>query len=373
MSEEMYRPGLEGVIAGETEICSVEQGTLIYRGYAIHDLAEHSCFEETAYLLLHGELPDARQLQDFKALLDQYRPLPEAVIETLRRIPRKTAGMDVLRTAVSAAGHFDPVEGDEPEDWHKRAIFLTAQIGGIIAARQRLIKGQEPVPHKEGLSHAAQILYQLRGEEPEQDSTALLDLTLVLYAEHEFNASTFVSRICSSTLSDLTSCIVAGIGTLKGPLHGGANEAAIEMLRQFKTADEARQWTLDAIQAKSKIMGFGHRVYKHGDHRAKILEARMRSLGQKLGQDNWLDIYDAVKTTMDEQKGIFPNVDYPCGLTYYLLKLPIEVYTPLFVASRVVGWSAHATEQHFHNRLIRPRSKYTGPAQRPFVVLADRA
>lgn len=373
MSEELYRPGLEGVIAGETDICSVEQGGLYYRGYTITELAEHSSFEETAYVVLYGELPTADQLAQFKNQLDAYRVLADPVIEILRQIPESAGGMDFLRTAVSAVGHFDPIQGDEEEDWRKRTTYLTAQIASLIATRCRLVSGNEPVAPRPGLGHAAQILYMLTGEPPQTSAAQLLDLTLILYMEHEFNASTFVARVCASTLSDLTSCIVSGISTLKGPLHGGANEAAMEMLRQFNSADQARDWTLQAIRQKHKIMGFGHRVYKNGDHRAFILEERMRQLASELNQQQWVDIYDAVKNTMGTEKNILPNVDYPCGLTYYLLRLPISIYTPLFVASRVVGWAAHAIEQHFNNRLIRPRSKYTGPAKRSFVPLAERS
>jgi citrate synthase len=216
------------------------------------------------------------------------------------------------------------------------------------------------------------MLYQLTGQVPGQDNARLLDLTLILYLEHEFNASTFAARVCASTLSDLASCIVAGIGTLKGPLHGGANEESMNMLLRFKSADEARTWTQQALRGKQKVMGFGHRVYRNGDHRARILDVELRRLAERLGEQRWIAIYDAVKDTVQKEKGIHPNVDYPCGLTYYLLKLPVDLYTPLFVASRVVGWSAHAIEQHFDNKLIRPRSRYTGPAARKYVSIESR-
>ncbi|MCG3137412.1 MAG: 2-methylcitrate synthase 1 [Phycisphaerae bacterium] len=372
MTQEIYSPGLEGVIAGETEVCSVEQGGLFYRGYSISDLAQHSTFEETAYLVLHGELPDKAQLQEFRRVLDEHRALPKPMVEILRQIPRTTNAMAVLRSATSAVGHFDPVPGEDRSAWHHRTIHLISRIGSLITTWQRIKHGQDPLAPKPGLTHAEQILYMLRGEIPDPEAARLLDLTLILYMEHEFNASTFVARVTASTLSDLISCVVGGIGALKGPLHGGANEEAMEMLQQFDSADQARQWTLDTIASKGKIMGFGHRVYKHGDHRAHILEARMRALAARLGETKWLGIYDAVKNTMDQEKHIFPNLDYPCGLTYYLLKLPIEIYTPLFVASRVVGWCAHAIEQHFNNRIIRPRSRYTGYANRPYIPLVQR-
>ncbi len=372
MTEATYSPGLEGVIAGETAVCSVEQDGLFYRGYDVTDLATHGSFEECAYLVLHGELPTAAQLKKFTSELESYRPLSDALVDMLRLIPAGTPMMDIVRTGVSACAHFDPVTGDDEAAWRKRAMYMAAQITGMIAARLRLQDGKEPVAPKPGLSHAAQFLYQVTGTAPEAEATRVLDLTLILYMEHEYNASTFVARVCASTLTDLFSCVVAGIGTLKGPLHGGANEAAMEMLRQFDSAEEARAWTLESFDLKRKIMGFGHRVYKNGDHRARILEAEMRNLAKARNQEKWLPIYDAVKTTMDTEKGIYPNVDYPCGLTYFMLDMPVDIYTPLFVASRVIGWSAHAIEQHFNNRIIRPRSRYTGPENRAYEPMGQR-
>ncbi len=364
MTDENFRPGLEGVIAGETAVASVEQTSLAYRGYDIQDLAENSNFEDVAHLLIYGELPTSQQRSEFTALLAQFRPLPTELISALRMIPAGVPMMDVLRSMVSFAGHFDPVEGDGPDELRRRAVWLTSVCGSIVAARLRLLNNQEPVDPKPGLSHAGQILYQSLGEEPDETSTRLLDLTLILYAEHEFNASTFATRIVASTMSDLVSGIVTGISTLKGPLHGGANEAAMEMLVQFDSAEAAGAWIQDAFAKKQKVMGFGHRVYKNGDHRAHILEAELRKLAVQKNQQKWMDIYDAIKTPMVEQKKIMPNVDYPCGLTYYLLGLPIDMYTPLFVCSRVTGWSAHFIEQAENNRLIRPLSRYSGPAPR---------
>lgn len=367
---ENYKPGLEGVIAGDTRVACVDQGVLLYRGYPIQELAEKTTFEEVAYLLLNDDLPNAAELAAFKSDLDSFRALPKEVVDALRLVPKRVPMMDVLRSMVSMAGHFDPVvdEGDNK----RRAIWLTAQIAGIIAARYRLLNGEEPVAAKPGLSHAAQILYQSQGTAPDALSAKLLDLTLILYAEHEFNASTFTARVICSTMSDLVSAIVGGIGALKGPLHGGANEAAMDMLKQFKTADEARAWITDALANKKKVMGFGHRVYKNGDHRAHILERELRKLAASKGQQGWMDIYDAIKDPMVNEKRIFPNVDYPCGLTYYLLGLPLDLYTPLFVASRVTGWSAHFIEQAANNRIYRPLSRYVGPEARIVVPLEAR-
>lgn len=372
MSEKSYSPGLAGVIAGETEIACVDQGVLLYRGYPIEQLAEHATFEEVAHLLLFGDLPSESELSELKASLDAFRPLRPELIDALRKIPNDAPMMDVLRSMVSYAGHYDPTSGDDPDALRQRSLWLVSQIAGIIAARYRLINGKEPVEPKQGLSHAGQILYQAHGEEPTEQAERLIDLSLVLYAEHDFNASTFTARVICSTLSDLVSAIVGGIGALKGPLHGGANEAAMDMLERFKTGAEASAWIKRALENKEKVMGFGHRVYKNGDHRARILEVELRKLAEELGQENWMEIYDAIKDPMVNEKNIFPNVDYPCGLVYYLLDLPLDLYTPLFVASRITGWSAHFIEQVQDNRIYRPLSIYTGHEERSVPVLASR-
>ncbi len=367
-----YSPGLAGVIAGETTVACVDQGVLLYRGYPIEQLADKTTFEEVAHLLLFDELPNAAQLAELKGKLDKYRVLEPKLVDALRQIPNEAPMMDVLRSMVSYVGHFDPISGDEPDDLRERSIWLAAQIGAIIPARFRLLNGKEPVDQKPGLSHAAQILYQAHGEDPTDLAARIIDLTLVLYAEHDFNASTFTARVICSTMSDMTSAVVGAIGALKGPLHGGANEAAMEMLQRFKTADEASAWLKDAVAKKEKVMGFGHRVYKHGDHRARILEAELRKLAEEKGEQNWMAIYDAIKDPMVNEKKIFPNVDYPCGLTYYLLDLPLDLYTPLFVASRVTGWCAHIIEQSMDNRIYRPLSIYEGPKERDVPAIAAR-
>lgn len=372
MSNQEYSPGLAGVIAGETAIACVNNGKLLYRGYAIQELAEKACFEEVAHLLLFGELPTAAELDALRSTLDDYRPLPDPVVRALREIPPAVPMMDVLRSMVSYTGHFDPEVGDDEEANRQRALWLTAQIAGIIAARYRLLNGNEPLPAKPGLSHAAQLLYQCHGTVPDELAADIVDLTLVLYAEHDFNASTFTGRVICSTQSDIVSGITGAIGALKGSLHGGANEKAMELLKQFSSAEEAGQWVHDALARKEKVMGFGHRVYRTGDHRAKILEEKLRTLAARLGEDRWMAIYDAIKKPMVEEKEIYPNVDYPCGLVYYLLGLPLDLYTPLFVASRVTGWSAHILEQNRHNRIYRPLSIYTGHRERPVPPLSER-
>ncbi len=373
MSNYTAKPGLEGVVASDTAIAAVEQTGLSYRGYNIEDLANNCHFEEVAHLLIFGELPDAGQLKEFNALLADLRPLSGELVAAIRSIPKDAPMMDVLRTGLSMAGHFDPVKGDDASDLRKRSVWLMAMAGAIVSARYRMLEGGEPVEPKVGLSHAAQILYQAQGVEPSAQAQKLLDLTLILYAEHEFNASTFTTRVIASTMSDMVSSCVGAVGALKGPLHGGANEAAMAMLSQFENADQASTWVNDQLANKQKVMGFGHRVYKNGDHRASILEDEMRKLAEEKGKTKWVDIYDAIKNPMvTKAKPIYPNVDYPCGLTYFLLDLPLDLYTPLFVCSRITGWCAHFIEQSENNRIYRPLSRYSGPDKRPVVAIDKR-
>jgi 2-methylcitrate synthase/citrate synthase II len=368
----VYSPGLEGVIAGETAICCVEQGKLLYRGYDIADLAQHATFEEVAFLLLHGELPSAEELALFRHQIDGERELPGAVIDVLRAIPRQAPMMDVLRTGVSLCGNFSSAKSQGKSSLLTRAVRVLAEVPALIATRLRVLDGKAPIQPKPGLSHAGQFIHLTYGRDPTALEEQILNLTLVLYAEHEFNASTFAARVCTSTLSGLHSSVVAAIGTLKGPLHGGANEAAIQLINRFTSGPEARAWTEEALDKKQKIMGFGHRVYRNGDHRAFILEPYVDELA-KMRNEPWrADVYHAIKQVVWDKKKLYPNVDYPCGLVYFLLGFPIDIYTPLFVMSRVSGWCAHIIEQHENNRLIRPRSQYIGPPLREYVPLAAR-
>jgi 2-methylcitrate synthase/citrate synthase II len=374
MSEvaEAYHPGLEGVIAGETAICCVEQGRLLYRGYDIADLAERASFEECAFLLLHGELPTPEELALFKRQIDGERELPGAVIDVLRAIPRQAPMMDVLRTGVSLCGNFSSAKSQGRSSLLTRAVRVLAAVPSLIAARLRVLEGKKPLEPRPGLSHAAQFVYMAFGRAPTALEEKILNLTLVLYAEHEYNASTFAARVCTSTLSGLHSSVVAAIGTLKGPLHGGANEDSLRLIQQFKSADEARKAVADALDQKVKIAGFGHRVYRNGDHRAFILEPQVDELAKARDEQWRAEIYHAIKQTVWEKKKLHPNVDYPCGLVYYFLGFPPDIFTPLFVMSRVSGWCAHIIEQHENNRLIRPRSRYVGPAPRAWVPLGTR-
>ena len=373
MSPEVAKPGLEGIVAGNTDICCVDQGNLLYRGYTIAELAENVCFEEVAHLLLYGELPTGAQLAAFRDSLAGFHGLPPDVVQTIRAMPRDVPMMDVLRTGVSMAGHFDPVKGSGADELRRRSVWLIAVTADVVAARFRLLAGREPVMPRSGLSHAGQILYMCHGTDPDETSTRLLDLTLVLYAEHEFNASTFTARVIGSTTSDLVSAITGAIGALKGPLHGGANERSMELISRFKSAREASDWVQGALSRKEKVMGFGHRVYKHGDHRAHILEREMRKLAEVKGRQDLVAIYDAIKDPIvNKERPIYPNVDYPCGLTYYLMELPLDLYTPLFVCSRITGWCAHFIEQTRDNRIYRPLSHYVGPARRSVPPIGSR-
>jgi citrate synthase len=383
-----FARGLEGIVAGESAICSVEQGKLIYRGYEIHDLAEHATFEEVAFLLLEGRKPSASDLARFKQEVAAERPLPEPVLQFLRSsgsmLKAGTAvPMDILRTAVSILGNLDKDSQDNsPAANLRKSKRLLAKIPAIIGNMQNVIDGRDLVAPKTGgdpsLSHAANLLYLMTGTKPSRDFEHVIDVSLILYAEHDFNASTFAGRVIAGTLSDMHGAVTGAIAALKGPLHGGANEAAMEMLKEImKDVGEKAvgtravdDWMQQAFDTKRKLMGFGHRVYKAGDHRAPILHRLGRALAEK-DKNNpgghpaeaWFRLGEQVQKIMLDKKNIHPNVDFPCGLTYFAMGIPVPQYTPIFVASRITGWCAHIAEQHANNRLIRPLSLYTGPAE----------
>ncbi len=368
--------GLEGQSAGKTAVCSVAQGDLIYRGYEIHDLAEHATFEQVAYLLLVGEKPTDSQLAEFKKELVSERALPQQVIDYLQAAgPMLKHGsavpMDVLRTCVSILGNLDD---HSQATTHQANLIkskrLTAKIPTIIGHMQNIIDGREIVPPNAKLDHAANLLYMITGDKPTPEMARVIDVSLILYAEHDFNASTFASRVISATLSDMHGAVTGAIAALKGPLHGGANEAAMDMLREIKhdmgKGVSVENWMSKAFADKRKLMGFGHRVYKNGDHRAPILHKLGRVIAEQKGAEatEWFDIGEQVQKIMLDEKQIFPNVDFPCGMTYFVMGIPIPQYTPIFVASRITGWAAHIMEQHANNRLIRPIAEYVGPPQR---------
>ncbi len=380
MTTSAYSPGLEGVIAGISCISEIdtEKNVLSYRGYNVQDLCDHSSFEETSYLLLFGELPTSQQLTDFSEKLKSERDVPKAVLDVISKIPSTAEPMDWLKIAVTTLGILDPLADANSHDANlEKAIRLTAKLPAVLAHGYRILQSQPPVKADSSLSHAAHFLHLLSGEVPEPFAVEALNTTLILYAEHGFNASTFCARVTVSTQSDLHSGVVSAIGTLKGPLHGGANEEVMKMLLEIGTADHAREWiekrlTKSPENPRPRVMGFGHREYKSGDQRAKIVKGYTQALADSLGDHRWTDIADVLEEYMITEKGLFPNLDFPVSPAYYMMGLPIPLYTPIFVLSRIVGWSAHIIEQLDNNRLIRPTNLYEGAQLKPFVPLADR-
>ena len=362
-----------GGLAGETSVSEVAEDRLCYRGYAIGDLAATCHFEEVAHLLIYGALPTSAQLAQFREMLATFRTLPGEVRDALRTIPTNLPIMEVLRTAVSMSGHFDPVEGEQPDDLRRRAVWLTAIVATVIAARTRIVQHKLPLDPKPGLSHAAQILYQIRGEVPPEPSARLLDLALVLYAEHGFNAATFTNRIICSTASDQVSAVVGAIGSVKGRLLGGGAAEVMEMLRGFESSEQAVRELERSSATERGVCGFGHQIYRADDPRVALLESALRESAVAAGKSSGLEVYDAVKEHLaGGDRPLWPNVDYPFGLTCHFLGLPPRLCAPLTVASRVTGWSAHYLEQRSHPTIIRPRSRYIGPAVREIVPLARR-
>ncbi|MCE2884403.1 MAG: citrate synthase [Planctomycetaceae bacterium] len=363
--------GLAGQTVGETSICAVTQSELIYRGYEIADLAENATFEEVAFLLLVGHKPSAAELAAFKAEVASMRAIPASVRDAIVRVAKESPNahpMSILRTGVSLLSHLDPdCEDNSPAAELRKSKRLLAQIPTIVGACQRTLDGQAPVDPDPSLGHAANLLWSITGKKPDELAARIMDVSLVLYAEHDFNASTFSCRVISSTETDLHSAVCGGIGALKGPLHGGANEMAMEMLKDIDRDCAGGKMTVDAwmqraFAEKRKLMGFGHRVYKNGDHRAGILRRWGLKLAEKQGASSkkWFDMGDEVQAIMLRDKNIHPNVDFPCGMTYFIMGIPVPQYTPIFVASRITGWCAHIMEQHANNRIIRPLAEYKG-------------
>jgi 2-methylcitrate synthase/citrate synthase II len=361
-----YSPGLEGVIAGETAICTLGEDGLRYRGYGIADLAARCSFEEVAYLLLHDDLPTPAELAGFTAALTAERALPAVLTDLARRIPAHAPPMDALRSAVSFAAHFDPDQGDDsPAANRRKAIRLLARVPALLGAWHAAREGRPAPAPAAGGAHAGYLLEQLTGAPAEPAAQQAMNVSLILYAEHEFNASTFAARVTVSSLSDLYSGVVSAIGTLKGPLHGGANEAAMRMLLEVGEPARAESWVLERLERREKIMGFGHRVVRQGDARVPILYAAGAALARARGDTRWMETADVIQATVEREKGLKPNVDFPCAWVYYLLGLPVDLYTPIFVAARVAGWSAHIMEQLANNRIMRPRALYVGRAAVP--------
>jgi 2-methylcitrate synthase/citrate synthase II len=368
-----YSPGLAGVIAGETEICWVDPNAgLMYRGYDIHKLAEEASFEEVAYLLIKGELPSFEQLGKFTREIAAERRLPRQVLETLRLMPKNTHPMDMLRTGVSMLAPFDADLNDHSHDANvRKAVRLIAKVSTLIADGYRIQHGEDPLPEDEDLTLAGNFFYKLGGEVPPTWKIRMMDTIFILYADHEFNASTFAARVTASTLADMYAAVTSACATLKGPLHGGANEESMKMLDEIRTPDKAEAWLKNALARKAKIMGFGHRVYKKGDSRVPIMREIGRDLGQRVGKEQWVPICEQLEQTMEREKQLCANVDLYAAPVFTMFGFDPALNTPIFAASRVAGWCAHVVEQHDHNRLIRPRSLYTGPELRPYPGAPD--
>ncbi|MFJ6367914.1 bifunctional 2-methylcitrate synthase/citrate synthase [Streptomyces virginiae] len=367
---EIHR-GLTGVVVDATAISTVieETNSLTYRGYPVQDLAARRSFEEVAHLLWYGELPDADQLRAFQARERALRPLDRTTAELLARLPQTCHPMDVLRTAVSVFGSQDPTEDDGSTDANRtKSLALLAKLPVVVAADHRRRRGLPAVQPDPSLGYAENFFRMCFGDVPAPEVVRCFEISLILYAEHSFNASTFTARVVTSTLSDLYSAVTAAIGALKGPLHGGANEAVMHMLGEIGDPERAGEWLDEALAARRKIMGFGHRVYRDGDSRVPIMqEATDRLVARAADPDTTrlATLHTALRHAMISRKGIHPNLDYPAGLAYHLMGFDIPAFTPLFVMSRITGWTAHITEQLEHNALIRPLGSYTGPATRP--------
>src|SRR5687768_2726031 len=370
--------GLEDVIATSSAICYLDgdRGVLAYCGYDIHDLARSATFEEVCYLLWHRRLPARAELGDLQSQLAAARPLPEPILRLMRSLP-PVDGMDALRTLTSALGHYDSEVNDtSPAAQYRKAVRLTAQVGTMVATWGRLKAGGGVIEPDPVMGHAANFLYMLTGERPNSTAIRAFDVALILHADHELNASTFAGRVAAATLTDIYSATVAAIGTLKGPLHGGANAEVMKMLLDLgedATDERAEAFVRAKLARKAKISGFGHRVYKTEDPRATHLRRMSKELGERAGHPRWFQSSQRIEQVVTSEKKLFPNVDFYSASTYYTMGIPIDLYTPIFAVSRVSGWTAHVLEQLANNRLIRPRADYVGPEYpQRFVPLENR-
>lgn len=371
----IVRKGLEGVIADESKVSKVmpDINSLIYRGYKVQDLAEECCFEEVAYLLWNNELPTKSQLEQFRKIERSYRGLSKELLDVIKRYPKVAHPMDTIRTSVSFMGLEDDRVWDNTHETNAdKATRLLARIPTAIAADYRCRKGQEPIPPKPDLSIAENFFHMCFGEIPDPQIVKAFDASLILYAEHGFNASTFTSRVITSTTSDMYSAVTGAIGALKGPLHGGANEQVMYMMKEIDDPAKAKEWMLSALREKRKVMGFGHRVYKKGDSRVPTMKKYANKLAELTNNDKWMKIYDALDETMVSEKGIHPNLDFPAGPAYYMMGFDIDMFTPIFVMARITGWAAHIMEQSENNRIIRPLCEYKGQGERAVKPLSER-
>ena len=377
MADTKAKAGLEDVVATSSGLCYLDgkRGVLAYCGYDIHDLATSASFEETCFLLWHRRLPSRAELGDLASQFAAARALPEPIIRMIRSLPGGDA-MGAVRTMTSALVHFDPDAADtSPTGQYRTAVRLTAQVASLVATYGRLAAGGGPIQPDPAMGHAASFLYLLSGDRPSALATRAFDMALVLHAEHELNASTFAARVTAATLSDLHSAVVAGISALKGPLHGGANAEVMRML--IDLGEEARGDRIDEVirgklARNEKIPGFGHRVYRTEDPRATHLRQMSREIGQHVGNTRWFAMSERIEAFMKREKRLNANVDFYSASTYYLLGIPIELFTPVFAASRTAGWTAHILEQYANNRLIRPRAEYIGPTYPQSYLPADR-
>lgn len=367
--------GLAGVVADDSAISRVnwESNSLSYRGYRVQDLSEHCRFEEVAYLLVHGELPNAAQLKAFTEKERGYRTLSANLLQSIRLYPKNAHPMDTLRTGVSFMGMEDDRTWDNsPETNMDKYLRLLGAIPTIIAAAYRVAKGLEPITPRADLPMSENFFHMCFGNIPAPEVIKAFDVSLILYAEHSFNASTFTARVIASTTSDLYSAVTGAIGALKGPLHGGANEQVMHMMKEIDDPARAREWILDALAKKKKVMGFGHRVYRNGDSRVPTMTTYMRKMVDFTGQRKWMEMFDILSETMIKEKNIHPNLDFPSGPAYYMMGFEIEMFTPIFAMARIAGWSAHIMEQYAANRIIRPLANYNGVEERDVTPLSSR-
>ncbi len=366
--------GLEDVVVTTSQITFIDgkQGRLIYRGFDIRDLARFSTFEETAYLLWYGQLPTASELDQLRTRLQRLRSLPSGLLSILQTMPPTTPPMEMLRTAVSALSTFEPADEKKPESSIGGALRLTATLPMIVATFHRLRQGLPVVPPRDDLGHAANFLYMLTGAVPRPEDARVLDVALILHADHELNASTFAARVTASTLSDLYSAVTSAVGTLKGPLHGGANERVMDMLNEIPSVDQVVPYITAKLSRHEKIMGFGHRVYKVEDPRATILREYSRKLAEDRNDRRYFELLRKVEDVVRQEKGLYPNVDLYSGSVYTLLGIPQDLFTPVFAISRVAGWTAHVLEEYADNRIIRPTAEYVGPVDLRYVPIAER-
>jgi citrate synthase len=371
----MTKGGLEDVIAANSAISDIigPQGKLTYRGIDIHDLARHSSFEETTYLLWFGTLPTGEALSEFSAELASHRALPQPVLTLMTDFPRNATPMDALRTALSALAFYDPQAHDASHDANvAKAMRVTAQTATIVAAYEQIRRGREPVEPDADGSHAENFLRMLFGAEPDPLYVRAMDLALILHADHELNASTFAARVTAATLADMYSAIVSAIGALAGPLHGGANEQVMKMLQKIGEPGRVEAYVSERLAAHQKISGFGHRVYRTEDPRATHLREMSRELGEHIGNLRWYEISRRVEEVVMQQKHLYANVDFYSASCYFTMGIPIDMFTPVFAVSRVSGWTAHVLEQYADNRLIRPRAEYVGEKDVPYVPVERR-